>query len=126
MTEREALKIISNIPVAQVNPNTGMVQNVDDIVLAFSVIEHSLKVLEDYRSFGTVDEVRCLKQYHTPTKPLPKGTHKLFDNYCCPSCKRPFDNMFEEYEWPYCQGCGQAILWNSENNELEGNGDTND
>ena len=43
---------------------------------------------------------------------LPNGTHKGFNNYCCPSCKRPLSAMCEDFQMPYCENCGQKINWN--------------
>lgn len=51
-------------------------------------------------------------EYQIPKKPLPKGTHKGFDNFCCPSCKRPLSSRQEEFEVPCCENCGQKIDWN--------------
>ena len=31
--------------------------------------------------------IQDLLEYQTPKNPLPNGTHKGFNNYCCPSCK---------------------------------------
>ena len=38
--------------------------------------------------------------------------HKGFNNYCCPSCKRPLSAMCEDFQMPYCENCGQKINWN--------------
>ena len=40
--------------------------------------------------------IQDLLEYQTPKNPLPNGTHKGFNNYCCPSCKRPLSAMCED------------------------------
>ena len=54
-------------------------------------------------------------EYQIPKKPLPKGTHKGFDNYCCPSCNHILSNQYEEYELPCCGNCGQKLDWKLDN-----------
>ena len=56
--------------------------------------------------------IQDLLEYQTPKNPLPNGTHKGFNNYCCPSCKRPLSTMCEDFQMPYCENCGQKINWN--------------
>lgn len=63
--------------------------------------------------YAVLTAIHTLLDYQTPKDPLPKGTHKCFDNYCCPSCKRPLPTEYEDYQIPYCQGCGQKINWNN-------------
>ena len=58
-----------------------------------------------------IDIALTALEYQIPQKPLPKGTHKGFDNFCCPSCKRPLSSMQEEFEVPCCENCGQKIDW---------------
>ena len=45
--------------------------------------------------------IQDLLEYQTPKNPLPNGTHKGFNNYCCPSCKRPLSAMCEDFQMPY-------------------------
>ena len=56
--------------------------------------------------------IQDLLEYQTPKNSLPNGTHKGFNNYCCPSCKRPLSAMCEDFQMPYCENCGQKINWN--------------
>jgi hypothetical protein len=62
MNENEALKIISNIPVSQINPNTGKPQDTDKIGEAFSVLANALEELESYRKLGSIKELSGLKR----------------------------------------------------------------
>lgn len=58
-----------------------------------------------------IDIALTVLEYQIPKKPLPKGTHKGFDNFCCPSCNRPLSSRQEEFEVPCCENCGQKIDW---------------
>lgn len=63
-------------------------------------------------SYTVLIIIQDLLDYRTPKNPLPKGTHKGFVNYCCPSCKYPLPTRCEDFQMPYCENCGQKINWN--------------
>ncbi len=80
-------------------------------------IEEAIKQLELNRPPAytelreAIDIAMNALEYQIPKNPLPKGTHKGFDNFCCPSCKKPLSSRQEEFEVPCCENCGQALNW---------------
>lgn len=56
MTDKEALEIIGNVPVA-ISLNGKM----SDIRKAYDIIKNSIEELEQYRAIGTIEEFKALK-----------------------------------------------------------------
>ena len=57
MTENEAIKIIGNVPVSQVDCN-----NISEIVEAYTVAQKALEEIQQYRAIGTVEEIKSMKE----------------------------------------------------------------
>ena len=70
-----------------------------DIYRAKEVLELAKKSddIKDTAVRVAIDIVLNATEYQLPKKPLPKGTHKGFNNFCCPSCEKPLSNKYEEY-----------------------------
>lgn len=84
-----------------------------DIYRAKEVLELAKKSddIKDTAVRVAIDIVLNATEYQLPKKPLPKETHKGFNNFCCPSCEKPLSNKYEEYELSYCDNCGQKLDW---------------
>lgn len=46
-----------------------------------------------------IDTVLNATEYQLPKKPLPKGTHKGFNNFCCPSCKNLYQTSMKNMNY---------------------------
>ena len=53
----------------------------------------------------------CAIQYRIPMKPV--GDLHSVPHYRCPSCNGAIVMYEDSPEYPYCQWCGQALLWES-------------
>lgn len=81
----------------------------------------ALKEVQQYREIGTVEECREAREKQNSKNS--KITHKSGAIYCnCPSCGlnlMKIENNIQFGHIPmYCEYCGQAIKWDTEN--LEG------
>lgn len=96
----------------------------------------ALKEIQQYREIGTVEECRGAVEKQKPKKPLLKSKKKkiTIGNYIyvtCPSCGETIFSCFLFFPWNetqcshrYCENCGQAIDWSTD--DLEGMKDERD
>lgn len=71
-------------------------------------LHRSLKELEDYRSIGTVEEFKNLKELNTPKK-THNQKHPVYETirHHCPNCEINLTGI----GFDYCIECGQKIKW---------------
>jgi predicted RNA-binding Zn-ribbon protein involved in translation (DUF1610 family) len=72
--------------------------------------------VEQYRSLGTVEELKEAREKQIPKKPtevneIIYGTFYRMD-FMCPSCGTA--NIENPYKPKYCKHCGQALKWGEE------------
>ena len=89
--------------------------------------ERDCEELEQYRKIGTVEECRKAVEKQKPKKPKLNYKPKFFGNvstnldnikatYTCPKCRNVCleKSANERQNNRYCWDCGQALLWESE------------
>lgn len=69
-------------------------------------VEKALLELEQYRKFGTIEEVREAVEKAEEKKPTFYAT-----NWYCPKCGNLVGNSEFEWEKEFCGTCGQKIDW---------------
>ena len=86
-----------------------------------------LEEIQQYRSIGTVEEFKALKEKNEPKKPKQSGVHDANGEFhaingingvpydLCPCCGINLctDGFFgnDKKELNYCKKCGQALKW---------------
>lgn len=131
MTEQEAIEIIKTEKICVERNDAGincdrncgrcdLLMNSDKILVAYTMAISALEEIQQYRSLGTVEELREVREKQVPKKPVIKSDKfsDLIQHYYCPSCgsyfgQRGVHNVILFNKEKYCQGekCGQAIDW---------------
>ncbi len=73
---------------------------------ALSIAAKALAEIQQYRTLGTLEELRALKEKRIPKKPVFDGL------YYCPACKKFMLQGLMETKGNCCKNCGQALDWN--------------
>lgn len=78
-----------------------------------SVLSKQCEELDEYKSIGSIDEVREAVEKQHPKTPTwdgdgyaPDGTF-VWDEWKCPRCGTRYEVDYDEYD--YCPNCGQHI-----------------
>ncbi len=74
---------------------------------ALSIAVKALAEIQQYRTLGTPEELRALKEKSIPKKPVLDGI------YYCPACKKAMLQGSMETKGNFCKNCGQALDWNT-------------
>lgn len=103
MTENEAIGVIKRL--IGISPS-------ERIVGAVNMVTSALEEIQQYRAIGTVGECQEAMERQKPKKPV----KDKYNHDCCPDCGW----IVYQDEWggrylPHCENCGQAILWEGEN-----------
>ena len=131
MTENEAIKkhieeCDNRIRVIHRGVENHTITNSGNWKNNLLILSEVVKVLEEiqqYRSIGTVEEFKALKEKAEPKKPrkIRDNIYNRILHYSCPICGRYFGqrgehNMILFNKELYCQekNCGQAIDWSEE------------
>ena len=113
MTENEALELTKSLQISKDC----------DLVKAFDFKATVIKALEDlqqYRTIGTVEEFKALKEKNVAKKPriIHSEVYNSIIHYYCPNCGRRLGERGEHNvilfkKELYCQGedCGQKLDW---------------
>lgn len=70
---------------------------------AYVMAVDALEEIQEYRTLGTVEELRLVKEKQISKKPK---TDDRYVMYICPCC-----NDFVKVSHNYCQNCGQKLDW---------------
>lgn len=73
-----------------------------------------LEELKEYRTIGTQDEFRSAIEKQKERKTIKYDKKALWD-YACPKCGEPL--IKTNYEYKYCDMCGQKLDWGDENDD---------
>lgn len=110
MTENEALEYIKNMAFmcGEYEKCEYGNQCTTKCLKATKMAIKSLEEIQQYRTIGTIDEFKDLKEKSIPRKI--KGIR--FEEAICPRCE---SELFDTY-WAfggirYCSNCGQTIDW---------------
>lgn len=106
--EREIKRVISYIRSCR---NAGIDTTITIDKSRNHFILNALEEIQKYRTIGTVEECREAREKQRPIKP--KGryeTRYIWDGGYCPICECGITSR-----WNFCQNCGQAISWESDN-----------
>ena len=102
MTVQEAKNIL--------NSSTPKGNNAMCIFLqeAVEMAIQALEEVEQYRSLGTVEELKEAREKQIPKKPI-QISPKRHPYFVCPKCMEQIST-----NQPYCDECGKALKWGEE------------
>ena len=121
MTEQEnkAIKWMKNVRddavatldhIAKEEPNVSPMLYAGRKEKAETIIK-GFEELEQYRAIGTPDECRAAVEKQKERKPIKYDKMALWA-YACPKCGEPL--IKTNYEYKYCDMCGQKLDWGDE------------
>ena len=124
MTEQEnkAIKWMKNVRddavatldhIAKEEPNVSPMLYAGRKEKAETIIK-GFEELEQYRAIGTPDECRAAVEKQKERKPIKYDKMALWA-YACPKCGEPL--IKTNYEYKYCDMCGQKLDWGDENDD---------
>lgn len=73
-----------------------------------------MEELKQYRAIGTPDGCRAAVEKQKERKPIKYDKMALWA-YACPKCGEPL--IKTNYEYKYCDMCGQKLDWGDENDD---------
>ena len=105
MTEQQAIKIIKEEKSWESDD-----RKIDAFIMAIDALEE----IKKYRAIGTVEECRAAVEKQKERKPIKYDKMALWA-YACPKCGEPL--IKTNYEYKYCDMCGQKLDWGDENDD---------
>lgn len=106
MTDNEVLRCLDNLH-SKILKSSFAMDVTENEMMALIECKKMIRVLQQYRSIGTVEE--CREAVERKKSQKVNGRYKttyIWDAGYCPSC-----NCGITERWNYCQNCGQAIDW---------------
>ena len=103
MTEQEAISVLKMIET-----HGSLSTNAKDEAIK------ALEEVEQYRAIGTPEECRAAVEKQKERKPIKYDKMALWA-YACPKCGEPL--IKTNYEYKYCDMCGQKLDWGDENDD---------
>ena len=96
MTENEIINIDECLKELKTHRDTYLKRSTP-----WRIVNRAIRLIEQYRVIGTVEEFKALKEKNEPKKIVKRET-----SYKCPSC-----NGWVGYRYRYCDWCGHALDW---------------